>query len=63
MNTESGSTATCKSVSGYHQRKQRARTDKPHSTRLSDYALLAHVKAIMPGSRGNMAGRARGKNC
>jgi putative transposase len=34
------------SPSGYHQRQQRTAQDKPHRGRMSNDALLAHIKAI-----------------
>jgi transposase InsO family protein len=34
------------SPSGYHQHRQRTAQDKPHRSRVSDDALLAHIKAI-----------------
>jgi putative transposase len=34
------------SPSGYHQRRQRTAQDKPCRSRVSDDALLAHIKAI-----------------
>ena len=34
------------SPSGYHQRQQRTGGDKPHRDRVSNDALLAHIKAI-----------------
>ena len=34
------------SPSGYHQRQQRSGDDKPHRCRISNDALLAHIKAI-----------------
>ncbi|KVT95923.1 integrase [Burkholderia ubonensis] len=34
------------SPSGFHQRRQRAAQDKPQRSRVSDDALLAHIKAI-----------------
>ncbi|HIH8969158.1 TPA: IS3-like element ISRme13 family transposase [Serratia marcescens] len=41
------------SPSGYHQRKQRTvSTDRPDRGRLSDDALLAHIKAIHAGVKG-----------
>jgi hypothetical protein len=52
------------SPSGYHQRKQRTvSTDRPDRGRLSDDALLAHIKAIHAGVKGSTAGRACGRNC
>ncbi len=34
------------SPSGFHQRRQRVAQDKPQRSRVSDDALLAHIKAI-----------------
>lgn len=34
------------SPSGYHQHRQRTAQDKPYRSRVSDDALLAHIKAI-----------------
>lgn len=34
------------SPSGFHQRRQRAAQNKPQRCRVSDDALLAHIKAI-----------------
>ena len=34
------------SPSGFHQRRQRAERDRPHRSRVSNDALLAHIKAI-----------------
>lgn len=34
------------SPGGYHQRQQRSGDDKPHRCRISNDALLAHIKAI-----------------
>jgi putative transposase len=40
------------SPSGYRQRRQRAAHDNPHRIRVSDDALLAHIKAIRTQIKG-----------